>query len=135
MRELSKTGKRLPEIQRYANTAKHFPDEWDRFIRNRFRYRFETEELVRSVDRMLNEYQSRGRFEGDCDDISILNAAVLSAAGYPVRFVAIRLEENPEFSHVYVEAFTGFDWQVFDPVVPQGTLYRNVQETMTEDVL
>lgn len=43
---------------------------------------------------------------GDCDDISMLIAALLFALGYPARLVTIAADPNQpsEFSHVYVEA-------------------------------
>lgn len=83
---------------------------------------------------MLAEYQARGKFEGDCDDVSVLNGSVLSAARYPTRFVAIRLLDREEFSHVFTESLIDGEWQVFDPVVPFGTQYPDVTETMLEEV-
>jgi len=46
---------------------------------------------------------------GDCDDKSILLAALLESIGHPTRFIAIGFE--PEiYSHVYVETKIGAEW-------------------------
>jgi hypothetical protein len=43
---------------------------------------------------------------GDCDDISMLTAALLMAVGYPARLITISADASQpqNFSHVYVEA-------------------------------
>jgi hypothetical protein len=43
---------------------------------------------------------------GDCDDISMLTAALLMAVGYPARLVTVAAQSDAptEFSHVYAEA-------------------------------
>lgn len=60
---------------------------------------------------------------GDCDDISMLLAALLMAVGYNARFVTVSANpESPEdFSHVYVEAeFPGGskNWMPLDAARP-----------------
>jgi hypothetical protein len=43
-----------------------------------------------------------------------------------VRFVAIRSTyTDPNFDHVYIEAFDGKDWQLFDSTVPRGTVIES----------
>jgi len=58
-------------------------------------------ELLHSARRML-ELRA-----GDCDDMTILLAAMLKAIGYPVRLVLVGF--NPKrkavFMHIYLEAF------------------------------
>ena len=52
--------------------------------------------------------------EGDCDDFSMVAAAIAASLGMAVKFVAVALEaNNPErFSHIYI--------QVLDRVGPNG---------------
>ena len=97
-------------------------------------YRPEHEEILRSPDWMMRDLETQGYVEGDCDDIAIFLAALIKVLGNPVHFVAIRTKaEDPEFSHVFVEVWTGNGWTVMDPTVPHGTRYRTV-ERMIENV-
>lgn len=90
----------------------------DTWLRERFRYRGEIEEVLRTPDFMLQSLESRGYFDGDCDDISTLAAALLIRLGYPARFVAIRYD-GPDFKHVFVQVGS----YVIDPTVAKGTPY------------
>jgi hypothetical protein len=100
------------------------PFDWDSWVRNHFQYRGEVEEVVRTPQRMFDDLERLGYFEGDCDDISTLNAAVLFTMGFPVRFVAIRYDGSPEFLHVFVEFLYRGQWQRMDPTVPPGTIHQ-----------
>jgi hypothetical protein len=100
----------------------------DHWVRSVFDYRPENEEVVRTPERMWEDLERTGRLEGDCDDIATFIASILVAMGYSTRFVAIRTNPNdPEFSHVYVEAWDGLNWRVFDPTVEPGTVYQSVE--------
>jgi transglutaminase-like putative cysteine protease len=46
---------------------------------------------------------------GDCDDHSMLIAALLESIGHPTRFVAIGFDPDI-FSHVYAETLVGNSW-------------------------
>jgi len=96
-------------------------------------YRAEQQEVIRTPQFMIHTLEERGYFDGDCDDVSTLVASILMTLGYPVRFVAIRANGGPEFTHVYVEAWGGFGWQVLDATVAPGTTYE-VTERMVLDV-
>jgi transglutaminase-like putative cysteine protease len=48
--------------------------------------------------------------QGDCDDQSILMAALLRAVGFPARFVAIKVDQFGPFVHVFSEANLGTVW-------------------------
>lgn len=61
-------------------------------------------ELVKTPGAMLEEYESLGHMQGDCDDAAILGASIAHAAGYPVRFQLLGFEKGGPFSHVYAEA-------------------------------
>lgn len=119
-------------VQRMAAWFKrHSSVEWDHFVRSRFRYRGEWNEIIRTADRMCRDYEQFGKFEGDCDDIATLQASVFKAAHEPnIEFHALRFGNNPEFSHVFVQC-SGF---VFDPVVAVGTEFPDVTEVLVIEV-
>lgn len=58
---------------------------------------------------------------GDCDDKSVLLAALLESLGHPTRFKAIALKGGP-FSHVYVETKIGEAWVPLETIInrPMG---------------
>ena len=97
-------------------------NELDDTLRRFFVYRDEYEEIVRTPEFMLNDLETIGRVEGDCDDISTLVAALALFAGWQVRFVAIRYSpDSSGFQHVFNEVNTGSGWRVVDLTVPVGT--------------
>jgi len=60
---------------------------------------------------------------GDCDDQSMLAAALLNSLGYLTRFRTIALKDSPdELSHVYVEVFhrQSKQWIPLDPTVARA---------------
>jgi transglutaminase-like putative cysteine protease len=101
----------------------------DRFIRSHYRYRDEVEEIVRTPQFMLNDLDRIGWIEGDCDDVSTLYAAFVSCLGLPARFVAIRYNaNNPNFEHVFTQAYDGGKWITLDATVPGGTPMDAIEE-------
>lgn len=118
---------RLPRLLRSISGKVNAPALWDAMIRSVFRFRDEWNEVVRSVPEMLDHLEADGTIEGDCDCISVFLAAGMKALGYECRFVATRTEEdNPEFLHVFTEAFYGGDWIPFDPTVPRSVVDSEV---------
>jgi transglutaminase-like putative cysteine protease len=108
-------------------------DWYDAWIRARFDYRPETEEVIRTPQRMWDDFAKTGRFEGDCDDISTFFASILIAMGYSTRFVAIRYDpSHQDFEHVYTEFFDGQSWRVVDPTVEPGTDYQVIERMVYE---
>lgn len=108
-------------------------DTLDLQVRGHFRYRPENLEVIRTPELMWSDWMRQGWFEGDCDDVSVMFATILKALLYPVRFVAIRYDNHPEFEHVFIEAYDGTSWRVFDPTVTVGTDYK-ATERMVESV-
>jgi predicted transglutaminase-like cysteine proteinase len=53
---------------------------------------------------------------GDCDDFSVLEAALLGALGHPTRFVTIGYTPRA-FSHVFLEANVRGQWIPLDPIM------------------
>jgi hypothetical protein len=67
---------------------------------------------------------------GDCDDMATLLAALLMAAGNPVRFAIAGFKPGrPNFSHVYVEVMTPHGPVTIDPVANRDT--PKMLKTMT----
>jgi transglutaminase-like putative cysteine protease len=92
------------------------------FLRRRFQYVDEKIETLVSPDYMLQGLEITGAIRGDCDDISTLHAAILTCMDIKVRFVAIRSrQDDPNYDHVFMEAFNGTDWVLYDITVPPGT--------------
>ncbi|GEM_PF-3036473 len=56
---------------------------------------------------------------GDCDDLTTLGAALMSAVGIPVRFgLAKTNAQNPRaYSHIYAEYEADGQWKPFDPAL------------------
>lgn len=100
-------------------------DRLDNFVRGHFHYRPEREEVIRTPLFMARELQESGKFEGDCDDVSVMLAVTARLLGYAVRLVAIRNSEH--FEHVFVEIYDGERWRVFDPTVQRGTEYNQIE--------
>lgn len=52
---------------------------------------------------------------GDCDDQSVLLAALMEAIGIPTRFVVTGYDDPQTLEHVYVEACIDGEWLAADP--------------------
>lgn len=94
-----------------------------RFVRDEIRYVRDPVgvELVSTPARTLETGQ------GDCDDKSVLLAALLESLGHPARFVAIGLNGGP-FSHVLVETKIGEAWVPLETIIdrPPGWYPRGI---------
>lgn len=128
------------KVSEYANSflgsgnsecAYCFGVSLDMFLRNHYRYRPEQDEMVRTPDFMLSDYETLGYCEGDCDDVATLICALSRAAGFSSRLVAIAgVHENPgkDLDHVFSEVLCdgdhGKQWQIIDPTVERGTVYQ-----------
>lgn len=56
---------------------------------------------------------------GDCDDQSVLTAALLQATGHPTRFIAVGMDGAP-LSHVLVQTLIGSTWVGVETIQPQA---------------
>lgn len=132
VREAALSNKLCSEIAVQAGPRYIDPVQLDLWVRGHFRYRGELLEVVRTPAFMWNDWQTTGTFEGDCDDVSVMFATILTCLGWKmVRFVAIRYEpDNPGFSHVFVEVYYAGAWRVFDQTVSPGTQHT-ILERMT----
>jgi transglutaminase-like putative cysteine protease len=69
------------------------------------------------VTEQLAQLQRTGEIRGDCDDVAMLAATLLLAAGLPaVRFRVVSFDPVPPapFSHVFTEALTTRGWLDLD---------------------
>jgi transglutaminase-like putative cysteine protease len=97
----------------------------DSFLRRYFVYREERDEVLRDVPFMLNDLDTLGHMEGDCDDMCIMACALLKSAGFPlVRMTAIQSDNPFEYDHVFSEVRISDFWLPVDPTVPYGTTYQ-----------
>lgn len=93
----------------------------DQFLRNHFTYIPENVETLLTPEYMLNSLENTGRVSGDCDDISVLQAAIYKCMGFRVRFVAIRSDpDNTNYDHVFSEIHNGENWIIYDLTLPLG---------------
>jgi transglutaminase-like putative cysteine protease len=75
--------------------------------------------------------------QGDCDDQAALVAALLTALGFPTRFVAVGFAPG-QFSHVFAEVRLGMNWIPLETTVngayigwyPPGVKARMVQNVV-----
>lgn len=128
MLSLARRAARNPDFVRgvlLVDGARCSVEDIDRTWRPFFVYRDEREEIVRSPEWMLRDFETLGRLEGDCDDIATFVAAVALVCGFTVRVTAIRYTATVmHFEHVFTEVLDGLTWRVIDLTVPVGsTMY------------
>lgn len=68
-------------------------------------------EVLRTPDYAIREINKYGVARLDCDDVSMLAAALAKSVGLPARFVVLGF---PEYRHVYAESLTVNGWLDFD---------------------
>lgn len=123
MRSLSLAALQSPQIQNLASSLGD-PVSLDHFLRQFWRVQADPleYEFIRTPELQLSELQRTGYLIGDCDDAATLAGAIVSAMGYPCRFVALRLPGDPEFSHVNLRcSVRGGEFDI-DPIVPAHAL-------------
>ena len=105
-------------------------EDIEQWLRRNFVYRPESVEILRSPEFQAKDYETLGYIEGDCDDVSIMAAAMLRACDYPARFVAVRgTEGNENFDHVFIEfidSHTG-EWRIMDITAPEGEMPKQLE--------
>ncbi len=86
------------------------------------------------------EHTAFVRRAGDCDDLAMLDAALLSSTGIPTRFKVIGVTPD-RYSHVYLQARIGNTWITLDPIMkdkPAGweapKAVRAVEKTYPENI-
>ncbi len=132
-------GKQQPEIRALALSLvsdllqKDYREEAvrvHRFVRDQIRYTRD----VAGVETLHTAPQILRQKQGDCDDKSILIAALLQSIGHKVRLVAIGY--GPAFSHVYPEVNVRGEWIGMESTEnwPFGVVPPNPTRRMEQDV-
>jgi hypothetical protein len=122
MRRMVREAKRDYFIRRKAEQlVEHVPQkDWPgearaihAFVRDSIAYRLDPNEieLVKTPVKVLETGA------GDCDDKSVLVAALLESIGHPTRLVAIGFTPG-ELTHVYVETKIGNRWFALETTEP-----------------
>ena len=107
-----------------GNFTRSGPDIIDRYLRSIFRYVNEDVETLYSPAYNVWQLTQTGYLMGDCDDISMMYAAVFNALGMRSRFVAMRTKpHDPNFYHVVVEVYYQGRWIRYDATVPPRTVH------------
>ena len=102
-------------ILRGVNSFSAQVDAIQRWVQNNVEYRRDPPdvELVQTPQVTL---QLRA---GDCDDQSVLTAALLQATGHPTRFIAVGLNGEP-MSHVLTQTQLGTNWVGVETIQPRA---------------
>lgn len=100
------------------------------FVRDRIRYVKD----VRGVETLQTPEQTLRLGQGDCDDKSMLSAALLEAIGHKTRFAAVGMVPG-HYSHVFTQVFLNGQWVTMDGTEPWplGKNPVNVRAVMTQD--
>jgi transglutaminase-like putative cysteine protease len=109
MRQFVNEGRINPQIRQAATSAVFLTPEKDEYseieaifnyVRDNIRYVKDIHQ-VETVSSALKTLQGK---IGDCDDQTILLAALLESVGYPTRFAVAAYNGN-DFEHVYLQAY------------------------------
>lgn len=84
-----------------------------KFVRDQIRYVKD----IRGVETVQTPDVTLALRAGDCDDKSVLLAAMLESIGHPTRFVAIGFKPD-DFVHVYPETRIGTSWIAAETTEP-----------------
>jgi hypothetical protein len=101
------------------------------FVRDNIRYMPDPADIE-----LLQTPQKTLEFgQGDCDDQSMLLAAMLKCADHPARFIAVGFDGGP-FSHVLCDTKIGADWVPCETIVqvPLGWFPEGVTKSYILDV-
>src|SRR5262252_9504744 len=94
-------------------------------------------EFIRTPEQQLRFLRQHRYLEGDCDDASVLASALLLGQGVGSTLVAVRLNGDDEFSHVFVRVELGDLRLDIDPIIPESQMPippGRIAELMTVEV-
>ena len=99
-----------------------------KYVQNRVQYVRD----VNGVETLQTPLVTMKIRQGDCDDQSVLLAALLESIGHPTRFVAIKQNFFGPFVHVYTETKIGPKWYPLETTEPMQPFERmNYSSRMT----
>jgi len=126
MRDLVRSGRVDPAVRGTALTLIALLPEHDRageinalfeFVRDRIRYVPD----VLDVETLATAGTTLATAAGDCDDKSVLLAALLESIGIATQFMATGYASPTWFDHVYVRALLpSGEWLALDPTEPHA---------------
>ena len=128
MRQLVNAGKINPEIRQAAASVAYLtPEKNDyaevqaifEYVRDCIRYLKD----IHNVETLATPEKTMQCKYGDCDDQSVLLAALLESIGYPTRFVCAGYSDPCAVEHVYVQVACGDTWVNCDPTERQPLGY------------
>lgn len=130
MSRLAREGSEDPLVIQQAQEIVRFVPERDEiatieaileWARAGMRYTFDPlgAELIKKPRHIVEQIREHGVEPMDCDDVSILVAALLGAVGVQTRFVTIASDRSRpgEWTHVYVSVKTKRGWVPVDPIM------------------
>jgi len=85
----------------------------------------ENDEILIPPDKAVETIRRQAFIWGDCDDASMLVAALLSSIGIAARFKAVWPRADGSFSHVFTEYRfgEGFGWMPLDTTINHAPVY------------
>lgn len=119
MRQMVNQSKVSPQIRQAATSAIFLTPEKDELsevnaifslVRDGVRYIKD----VHNVETLSTPEKTLEGRMGDCDDQTMLLAALLESVGYPTRFVVAGYH-GPDYEHVYLQAWADGQWINMDP--------------------
>lgn len=123
MRRLVREGRIDPLIRSAATSLVYLTPEKDPgaeilaifdHVQNRVRYVSD----IHEVETLSTASKTLQGQIGDCDDKSVLLAALLEAIGYPTRFVVAGYSVPGQLEHVYLQVLCDDEWIDCDPTEP-----------------
>lgn len=140
MSRLTNSYKKSPVIRELALAiVKDIPPKkWQREVNAIFRYVRDTIRYtkdIRGCETLQTPVQTLKIKQGDCDDQSMLAAALLETIGHPTRFVAVGFTPN-SFSHVFVQTKIGNKWITLECTMEKwrlGQTPRNIKNKIIQD--
>jgi transglutaminase-like putative cysteine protease len=136
MGALVKTGKKDLNVRLAAMLAVQHLQQKDYFSEMQAIFEFVRDEIryvrdVRNVETLSTPDKTLEFKQGDCDDKSVLLAAMLESIGHPTRFVAVGFKPD-DYVHVFVETKLGQKWIALDSTepVPVGWRPKNVKSQL-----
>lgn len=76
---------------------------------------------IRDVEKINTAERTLRVGTGDCDDMAVLLASMLEAAGNKTKFLVVGFASG-EYEHVVTQVRLGLGWMTLDPTVKHATL-------------
>lgn len=140
MARIARTYRKAPAVRELAlSLVKNLPPKkWSleaRAIHNYVRDNIRYTRDIAGCETLQTPIQTLRVQQGDCDDKSVLVAALLGAIGHPVRFVAVGSEKNI-FTHVFPQTKIAGKWLTLETTEnwELGRTPKNIKAYMVENI-